>query len=544
MRQGGQYLAYRQLRAPRENRVGLFVPEWGNLPGLISGNTEAAKRACYDVQGKCLSQLAREAREEFVRAARDWTAAYRNVTSQVTGASDRVFLAGHQPQMFHPGVWLKNFALNHLAEEFGATAINLIVDSDTIRSQAIAVPGGTPAAPLVTEIPFDGPGPAVPYEERRILDPDLFTGFAKRVETQISPLVAHPLVGDYWRHVQDRGRAAGRLGLCLAQGRHRLEEEWGLHTLELPQSAVCDLESYCWFACHLLDQSAKFRRIHNEVVAAYRRIHRIRSVAHPVADLAEQDGWVEAPFWIWTEANPRRRRLFVRRTGNTLQLTNRHELEFSMPLSSGGDPSAGVQCLKDCSTRGIRIRSRALITTMWARLALGDLFVHGIGGAKYDQVTDAIISQFFGVRPPAYLTVSGTLHLPVPHREGAAGEVRRLRERLRRLEFQPERFLDHQGVSGERQTQQWRSLADEKRNWIDADVTSENYRERFLAIRRLNAELQTWAEPIRKEVLNRLAKCEQDALAASILTRREYAFCLFPGEELQSFFSRLLPKRA
>ena len=544
MRQGGQYLAYRQLRAPRKNRAGLFVPEWGNLADLVRANTEATGRANYDVQGKCLSQLAREAREEFVLAARDWTAAYRNLPSQASGTSHRVFLAGHQPQMFHPGVWLKNFALSHLAEEFGATAINLIVDSDTIRSHAIAVPGGTPATPIVTEIPFDAPGPAVPYEERRILDPSLFAAFAKRVEAQINPLVAHPLMGDYWRHVQDRVQATDRLGLSLAQGRHRLEEEWGLRTLELPQSAVCDLESFRWFACHLLDQSAKFRRIHNEVVAAYRRIHRIRSVAHPVADLAEQNGWVEAPFWIWTEANPRRRRLFVRRAGESLLLTNRHELEFSMPLPSGGNPSEGVQCMEDCSARGIRIRSRALITTMWARLALGDLFVHGIGGAKYDQVTDAIVSQFFNVRPPAYLTVSGTLHLPVAYRDGAEDELRRLRGQLRRLEFQPERFLDHLGVSDRQQTRQWRPLADQKCNWIGADVTPENYRERFLAIRRLNAELQAWAEPIRKETLQRLAECEQDAHAASVLTRREYAFCLFPGEELQSFFSHLLPKHA
>ena len=64
--------------------------------------------------------------------------------------------------------------------------------------------------------------------------------------------------------------------------------------------------------------------------------------------------------------------------------------------------------------RGIEIRPRALITTMYARLFLSDLFIHGIGGAKYDELTDAIIRRFFGIEPPAYMTVTGTVRLPIP----------------------------------------------------------------------------------------------------------------------------------
>ena len=44
-------------------------------------------------------------------------------------------------------------------------------------------------------------------------------------------------------------------------------------------------------------------------------------------------------------------------------------------------PYAGLQ------TRGIKLRSRALTTTMFVRLFLADAFLHGIGGAKYDEVT-------------------------------------------------------------------------------------------------------------------------------------------------------------
>ena len=74
----------------------------------------------------------------------------------------------------------------------------------------------------------------------------------------------------------------------------------------------------------------------------------------------------------------------------------------------------------------MKIRSRALITTLWARLALGDLFLHGIGGAKYDQVTDRLIERFFGLQPPGIMVLSATLHLPVaPPRGMTPDEVRR-----------------------------------------------------------------------------------------------------------------------
>ena len=544
MTAAADYLGYRKLRAPQESGTGLFEPAWDEVGRVVVENVGTRSDRCYDVQGKCLSRLALEAREQMFAAARQWTSSYRDLGEWANRTTDRVFLAGHQPQIFHPGVWLKNFALSRLAEQHSAIAVNLVVDSDTIRSHSLRVPGETVDAPAVAEITFDASGPPVPFEERQILNRQLFASFATRVKEQIRPLVAEPLMGEYWGRVLDCARQSDRLGLCLAQARHLLEGEWGARTLELPQSAVCDCDAFRWFVCHLLNEAPRFRRVHNEVVGEYRHVHRIRSLAHPVADLADYEEWQEVPFWIWSVGSPRRRRLFVRRVGDDLLLSDRHHLEMSLPVLYDGDASSGVERLRELHSEGIRIRSRALVTTMWARLALGDLFVHGIGGAKYDQVTDAIIASFFQVEPPGFWTVSGTLHLPVPHCDGASTEVRLMRERLRRLEFQPERFVGDLELLGEEQEAQVRELEAEKWAWIDKKVTPENCRERFLTIRRLNEGLQTWVEPLRNDTIRGLVRAEEASRTTSVLTWREYAFCLFPGEALQDFFARLLPKRA
>ena len=69
--------------------------------------------------------------------------------------------------------------------------------------------------------------------------------------------------------------------------------------------------------------------------------------------------------------------------------------------------------MAELARSGVKIRSRALVTTLWARMVLGDLFIHGIGGGNYDLVTDRIIERFFGRQPPGFMILSATLHLPI-----------------------------------------------------------------------------------------------------------------------------------
>ena len=104
-------------------------------------------------------------------------------------------------------------------------------------------------------------------------------------------------------------------------------------------------------------------------------------------------------------------------------------------------PSSNSQ---DLAARGIKIRTRALSTTLFARLLLSDLFLHGIGGAKYDQVTNQIAEQFFGFALPEFAAVSATLRLPICCIRIASDEQSAdLRQQLRELDYHPERFLDN-----------------------------------------------------------------------------------------------------
>ena len=291
--------------------------------------------------------------------------------------------------------------------------MNLVIDSDAMKGTSLPTPGGSLADPRREAVLFDRPDGRLPFEERRILDASLFASFGRRVAQRIAPLVADPLIGRFWPMVLERARHVDRLGYCLAQARHQLEGQWGLQTLELPQSAVCGSEPFHWFLVHLMANLDRFRECYNRAVHEYRRANRIRNAAHPVPDLVAEGSWLEAPLWIWTAEQPQRRRVFVCRRGREIVVSDRAGQELRLPLTADGDATDAVGRLMAWSRQGVRIRSRALITTLWARLALCDLFLHGIGGAKYDQVTDRLIETFFGMTPPGIMVLSATLHLPI-----------------------------------------------------------------------------------------------------------------------------------
>jgi hypothetical protein len=532
---------YRRLRAPPEDRTALVEPPFDEVAAVVEENVRLRAGQDYDFHGCSLAELSAEARRELLREARQWVSAYREVDTSAADQPGLIFLAGHQPELFHPGVWLKDFALGTLARRHGAAAVNLLIDSDTVRATALRVPGGSPCEPQVEAIPFDLPEPKIPYELRPIVDRRTFADFGRRVAGQIAPLIPDPLVGAYWPLVRQRAEQTDNLGACLAQARHQLEGQWGLQTLEIPQSRICESGPFCRFVAHLLARLPELWQTYNEAVHEYRCLHRTRSVTHPVPDLGVDGQWLEAPLWVFSADDPHRRRLFARPCGDQILLSDRNHLEIGLPLRPEGDVARAAQRLEELRWQGVKIRSRALITTLYARLVLGDLFLHGIGGAKYDQVTDLLMERLFGLRPPAYMVLSATLHLPIERQPIRRDQSREIGQQLRRLTYHPERYLDAaDGAAAEDRNPA--ELIAEKARWVKTPQTLQNARRRCRAIRQINQALQPWVDGRRGQLLQLQAQAARALRAEGLLACRDYAFCLYPEKTLRGFLRGLLPK--
>ncbi len=541
----------REIRAPTSDGGRLIEPPIEAVAELASENRRRLAECDYDLHGRSLYELARDARRQLLEAAIEYAASYCNLSESLrsaiassiaAGEVARLYLAGHQPELYHPGVWLKNFVVDRLAARDRAIAVNLSVDSDIVKSSTIRVPTGTLAEPRVEAVAFDQPSMAIPFEDRKVIDLELFRSFGKRAAETIKPLVRNPFVNHFWPAAIERAKATGMLGESLAQARHRVEMDWGARsTLLLPQSAICSLPAFFHFAAHLLAHLPRFADVYNSSLAEYRNLNGIRSAAHPVPPLAQHGEWLEAPFWVWRRDDPVRRRLFVRNENDTLVLADRAGWQSAIHASPESSLDRAVEELTELNRGGVRLRTRALLTTMMVRVLSGDWFAHGIGGAKYDQMTDHIIERFFGFAPPAYHVVSGTLLLPVERGGGAMQRLREAKRRLRDLVWNPDRYLDAAAGSGGRQCEcarkesDARRIIEEKECWVATAPSSTNARERFLAIRAANEGLQPCVSSVRESVEAEARAANSAARAEQILSSREYSFCLYEEQQLRGF---------
>ncbi len=171
---------------------------------------------------------------------------------------------------------------------------------------------------------------------------------------------------------------------------------------------------------------------------------------------------------------------------------------------------------------------------MYSRMFLSDLFIHGIGGAKYDLVTDEIIREFFGVEPPAYATVSATLHLPYKPFNVSNDDVTALKHVIKDMGYNPDKY-----ASGEiMEDAGMKSMVSEKKELIAGEAhNSEEKHRAFERLKELNDLMKEKIRPLVEEKENELEDLEKRLKYNSIVTNREYPFCIYPESILGELFT-------
>jgi hypothetical protein len=551
-----------RLRKPGGDFAILSDP---SLPAAITaaGENHAALTPLeIKLQGRTVGELRQWAREEALRAARGYTAELllgsaladdptQPEPSAPTG-SELLFVAGHQPALFHPGVWVKNFAIHEMASRSGGISLNLSVDTDVMGSTRIRVPTGGPSAPRIERIAFDADRPRSPWEENEILDRELFESFDRRVEDVLEEWRVTPLLREFWPIAVDASKRFSRICDCLIAARAQIERQWGAGNLELPMSRLYELDPFLWFVGHILAHLPRFGEVHNQVLAEYRVVNHVRSRTHPVPELTTKDGWVEAPFWVWRRGDMVRSRLFARQSGREVLLSDGREEFARLPLSPQMDACCAVEVLRELPKQGIRLRARALTTTLFARLCLADLFVHGIGGAKYDEMTDRILTRFFGVPVPGFLTMTATLHASLAQPFPVAPEDEtRIQRLLRDLRWNPDRHVPPDHPEAARLIAEKKTLVDELQSTDEPCCTRrarharslDNFK-RFKRIHEINRQLAAFAADQERRASEELLEIRRQLAANAVLQDREYSFCLYPPGKLRRLMASLWPSPA
>jgi len=530
-------MRYRRLRVPRQNQAALHVPPLDQAVDRWQANRQRiADQARLDFPGWFVSgaisiaDLQVQARQEVLHLAIAYSSRYLDAVSIANlkvDAADSIVMAGHQPELYHPGVWYKNFVLSEFASRVKAVAINLVVDSDLANQHSIRYPDLSSEPYRVVSIPVDLPSAAMPHEQREIIDRDLFESFAFRVNEalpELDPSLSHRIVDRLWPNVIQAAKALEesaqgdpvKFGPSIAAGRHRYENEIGLKTLELPVSEMANGPSFAVFAGSVFGRASEFCDIYNRVLADYRSVHRVRSNSHPVPALERFKDWVEVPFWIWQVGLQGRSRLFVKVSDDHVTLSDRDQLSHVIPKSEF------VSKFRQLEKLGIAVRPRALMTTMFCRLFLSDVFLHGVGGAKYDQLTDQICHQFFKYQLPDYFTLSATMIWPTDNQVVRKADVTKMQVQRRERKFHPERFLPL-----DQQTPLAIELIKQKEHWTSGKQKYVRSLDKHKAIEAINEQLASLLPETDVQLAKQVDLMKGQLRNSEIAGSREYSFCLF-----------------
>jgi len=593
---GPQASEHAELAVPREHGQLLISPQFSELVSSLQQRprVESLGHSEYAFCGLTLSSLRRAARKSTVSKAIAYTSGYRNVRlpqlngQKATGTSTPpkfselsdlpIIMGGHQPDLFHCGVWFKNFLLSNLAESSGALAIHFLVDNDLCRSTSIQVPiqvsmgpgiessdpsredclrqsmtgravdgiGEFPRAPIqwqVKSVPYDIARSPVPWESCLLQDSDCWHTFPERVLRELPPLRGQPLVNRLWELVRPSVRPGVPIGRLLSQARHQLEEELGLNTLEVALSQLVSSPEFACFSIQLLSELPRLHEIYNTELVQYRKAHRIRNHAQPLPGLAHEPPWYEAPWWYYRQGSHERLPLWVCRSGEELKLSNRLDWQITLeaPLNSEHSIELWMQQL----SQGVCLRPRALLTTMYARLILSDLFIHGMGGARYDQLTDRIIEKFFGIQPPPLGFASATLHLPF---QGIAQgldqpcdqAIAEWQQRLRAGQSSPETAL---AIGADElpaeQLLEYARLKAEKQALLASIPPKGEKWQWHNDMKRINERLGQMAQPSLARIQATIARLQESQKQHSIILSREFSFSLFPQATIEEHLKKV-----
>ena len=516
-------------RVPDGDGEVLAVPPWARVGEMVQANRALLAQTA-------LAEWREQARVEVLAAAR----AYLHAVGQPLPAeaiaqaesAGSLLVSGHQPELSHPGVWAKNFALAGLARACGAVPLNLVVDNDTIKSVALRLPmwaaGIDPRQVVLHAERFDQWTGEVPYENRAVADEGLFASLPERLGPLLAGWPFVPLLPRVWAEMVGLQGRQALLGERIAYARRQVERSWGCQNWELPVSWLCRTHSFARFAARLLADAPRLVQVYNTVVREYRRRNRIRSRHHPVPDLLVDADWCEVPFWGQRDGQSQRGRLQARVRADRVELRVGAEEWPSLPLHRTAEALGAMQ------EAGFAIRTRALTTTLLARLVVGDCFIHGIGGAQYDALTDELCRRYFGIAPPGFAVVTATLRLPLPRYPATTADWLSQQRRQRELYWNPQRALAQspdpaiQGLVRRRQ-----ALVAEQ------PPTRRGRRTRFAELASVTAQLRTAVVDLLQANGRELDRLEAQLRANSLLGRRDFACWLHPEDSLRAFCTRL-----
>ncbi|MBU6391361.1 MAG: hypothetical protein KGQ83_03905 [Planctomycetes bacterium] len=565
------------LQVPEDNKDLFLEPAIDRIPDLLNINRNRIQNYKFEINGIPFKVLREKTREELLHNAVLYTNAVKSLIRNQPESclcvshntrkglpsqtfQDKLYInehaldresiknipiiqTGHEPIFYYPGVWIKNHLIQYLAMKLGGIGVNMIVDNDACNRGFIYIPTLSEKPASIRKVALIKNKDNVAYEEIALDDIGMLRQFKDEVISLLRKNVLNENVKIPAEYMQDtfeefinrimeyhqRG-CVDMVGL-LTSARSELEEDFSIANFEVPVSWMCDTDGFYHFFLHILYNADRFLKIYNKKLAEYRSVHKIRSKANPLPELKIIGRFVELPFWVWGKGE-QRSKCYMQDDGGFIKITNREDVLCT--LKKGEEVEENISRLKKSLEARFKIRPRAITTTMFSRLFFSDLFIHGIGGAKYDKITDEIIKEFFGIDPPAFVTISTNVFLSLERFDLEAGALQVLQHDLKDMRYNPERY-----ASGKVQNDtKFINMVKEKQRLIAEMVVCDKDEKKrcFDQIKELNKLILTKVEGEFQKKQSEISTIHDKLAYNEVVKFREYPICIYPMRVMKDYF--------
>jgi hypothetical protein len=275
-----------------------------------------------------------------------------------------VVACGHQCACWHPGILAKNLWVDAIAERDAAQAVHVMVDQDGFDGVHVEWPAR------------GADGWWRLHGHRFASESGLALGHPAFMPRSVEPGEGTPAeVADGLERLQEALRRNAQ-ACDAAEQVTRAMLESAAAVLRPPAIVRASQLLRTSLGLRLLD-----RMLQDPEACANAFNEALSAAPRSARPLRVMGGRSELPLWLTSAAGERTR---------------------ATPAETRAALSAGRPLLP-----------RAFLMGALARTALSDRFVHGLGGATYEQVTDRWLRRWLGWAPPAFDVVSATLRLPL-----------------------------------------------------------------------------------------------------------------------------------
>ncbi len=330
-----------------------------------STNVAAVRRDLVEVAARYRSEM----RECALRVG--LTIPDRAPTAQGVGAA--IVMAGHQPVLYHPGILEKTKRLGALASERGAYALNVAIDTDEGDGGRLLWPLRDGDDVVIKQSTI-GTGEGL-YREQRVVSReasiDTFAQLKRDLTTSgcLNALQGAERAGRLYASLEGES-------IVLANALVRTVLSGGVYD-EVPLSRILEAPSVREFLEQIVRDAERFGALYNGALERYRANHKIKNPANPFPNMSITAEAIELPLWEVSRGS--RHGVLVKRS------------EPSIPPNL--------------------LAPRGSIVTLLLRGLCSDLFIHGIGGGKYDLFVNAFAEAYWGSALPRFVVASATEYL-------------------------------------------------------------------------------------------------------------------------------------